>query len=229
MWINRSKFEQMERDIDILKKRVDNLSDCVKSLERINNYAGYEPIFRVGEKIKTNSVNNGLAVYIACIYLYIDRHEYVIDAPELPSVCDVDYERSSLKIVKDFAFIDVYINDHLYKYVSAYKDETRMYIGCEDISKRDAEEGGATFELDPYRFHDLREDPTDLPEKYDEDWVLVKLDCTGMDEKPFIAIRRNGRWFSDAVENVSFDGYSNVLGWFRIYDPCLSSRKNPSL
>lgn len=230
MWISRSKFEQMERDIDILKKRVDNLSDCVKSLERINNYTGYEPIFRVGEKIKTNSADNGLAVYIACIYLYIDRHEYVIDAPELPSVRDVDYERSSLKISnKGFAFIDVCIDNRLYKYVSQYKNGTRMCLGYEDISKQDEAEEVVPTELDLYRFHDLRKDPADLPEKYGEDWVLVKLDCTGMDEKPFIAIHRNGRWFSDAVENLSFDGYSNVLGWFRIYDPCLSSRKNPSL
>ena len=143
MWINRSKFEQMKLDLDILNKRVDNLSDCVKSLERINNYAGYEPIFRVGEKIKTNSADNGLAVYIACIYLYIDRHEYVIDAPELPSMHDVDYERSSLKITSTgFAFIDVCIDNRLYKYVSQYKNGTHMCLGYEDISKRDAEEGG---------------------------------------------------------------------------------------
>ena len=229
MWISRSKFDQMERDIDILKKCVDNLTDCVKSLTRINNYAGDEPTFRVGEKIKTNSADDGLALYLTCIYLYIDRNEYVIDAPELPSLCDVDYEHSRLKINKDFAYIDICINNRLYKYVSAYKDETRMYIGCENISKRDAEEGGATFELDPYRFHDLREDPTDLPEKYGEDWVLVKLDCTGIDEKPFIAICRNGRWFSDAFKDGSFGGGVNVLGWFKIYDPCLSSRKNPNL
>ena len=133
MWINRSKFEQMERDIK-------SLNDCVSSLKRINRYAGDEPTFRVGEKIKTNSADDGLAVYLACIYLYIDRNEYVIDAPELPSLRDVDYEHSRLKINKDFAYIDVCINNRLYKYVSAYKDETCVYLGCEDISKRDAAE-----------------------------------------------------------------------------------------
>ena len=220
MWINRSKFEQMERDIK-------SLNDCVSSLKRINRYAGDEPTFRVGEKIKTNSADDGLAVYLACIYLYIDRNEYVIDAPELPSLRDVDYEHSRLKITSTgFAYINVCIDNGLYKYVSAYKDETCIYLGREDISKRDAE---VTSELDPYRFHDLREDPTDLPEKYGEDWVLVKLDCTGIDEKPFIAICLNGRWFSDSFKDESFGGGVNVLGWFRIYDPCLSSRKNPNL
>lgn len=234
MWINRSKFERMERDIDILKIRVDNLTDCVKSLERINEYAGDEPTFRVGEKIKTNSADDGLVVYIGCykeercIYLYIDKHEYIINAPELPSVRYVDYERSRLKIDKDFAYIDVCINNRLYKYVSQYKNRTRMYIGCEDILKRDEAEEVVTYESDPYRFHDLRKDPTDLPEKYGEDWVLVKLSITGFDGVPVIAEYRNGIWYHDSIDKIPYDS-KNILGWFKIYDPCLSSRKNPSL
>ena len=222
MWINRSKFEQMERDIK-------SLNDCVSSLKRINRYAGDEPTFIVDEEIIKDLHNIKHVVYLKeKIYLYINKHEYVIDAPELPSVCGgVDYKRSSLKITSTgFAYINVCIDNGLYKYVSAYKDETCIYLGREDISKRDAE---VTSELDPYRFHDLREDPTDLPEKYGEDWVLVKLDCTGIDEKPFIAICLNGRWFSDSFKDESFGGEVNVLGWFRIYDPCLSSRKNPNL
>ena len=169
--INRSKFEQMERDID-------KLTDCVESLKRINAYAGDEPTFMVGvKKIKTNSADDGLFDYITCIHLYIDKQEYIINAHELPSVCNVDYERSSLKISSTgFAYINICIDNSLYKYVSAYKDETRMYIGCEDISKR---EGEATCRLDPYRFHDLREDPTDLPEKYGEDWGVGEIEHYG--------------------------------------------------
>ena len=223
MWINRSKFEQMERDID-------KLTDCVESLKRINECAGDEPTFRVDEKLKTNSADDWLVVYRACIYLYIDRHEYIIDAHELPSMYyNVDYERSSIKITSTgFAYINVCINNHLYKYVSQYKNGTHMYIGREDISKRDEAEEAVPTEFDPYRFHDLREDPTDLPDKYGEDWVLVKLSITGFDGVPVIAEYRNGIWYRDSVEKIPYDS-KNILGWFKIYDPCLSSRKNPSL
>ena len=222
MWINRGKFERMERDID-------NLTDRVKSLERIIENAGDEPTFMVDEEIIKDLHNIKHVVRLEeKIYLYIDKHEYVIDAPELPSLCGgVDYKRSSLKITSTgFAYIDVCIDNGLYKYVSAYKDETCIYLGCEDISKRDAAEQEVPTELDSYRFHDLRKDPTDLPEKYGEDWVLVKVKCTGMDGKPILAEYRNGKWFGDSDHEVAIDNWSKVIGWFKIYDPCLSSCGN---
>lgn len=75
-------------------------------------------------------------------------------------------------------------------------------------------------ELDSYRFHDLTKDPTDLPAKYGEDWVLVKIDICGMDAKPLIAEYRDGKWYSDDKDDVCLDDFCKVLGWFRIYDPC---------
>lgn len=78
---------------------------------------------------------------------------------------------------------------------------------------------------DPYRFHDLVEDPTDLPAKYGEDFVLVKLSYPGiLDEyfRPIIADYRSGHWYRDDLNSTCLDDLYKykVLGWFKIYDPC---------
>lgn len=182
------------------------------------------------------------------IYLYINKQEYIIDASEIDDEWIIDYSRSTLKIVEGFAYIDIFAKyecgDFLfyrvYHYISKYADGTKM-CDVEDILKRDTMEeykkrayNMSAMEIkkyereakveDPYRFHDLRKDPTDLPEKYGEDWVLVKIGCTGTDGKPILAEYRNGKWFSDSDREMPIDDWTMVLGWFKIYDPCLDRK-----
>ena len=58
--------------------------------------------------------------------------------------------------------------------------------------------------------------------------MLVKLSITGFDDVPVIAKYRDGMWYHDGIDNMLYDS-KNFLGLFKIYDPCLSSRKNPNL
>lgn len=247
MWISRDKIDLMENEIKRLFKNIDVLNDRVCSLERINKYAGEEPTFKIGRVIEKRKEpdDNGIGVYVGYIpwkyqiYLYINKREYVIDAVEIPNEWVVDQDRSSLKIVDGFAYVDIFVKGHrngfevyqMYHYISKYADGTKMRDVEEldgipekdDISKREAVE---EENEDPYRFHDLRKDPNDLPEKYGEDWVLVKRSFTGMDGKPIVAEFRNGKWFSDSDREVAIDDWTTVIGWFKIYDPCLNEKED---
>ena len=73
--------------------------------------------------------------------------------------------------------------------------------------------------MDRCGFHDLTIDPTDLPEKYGEDWVLVKIDTCGLHSKPMLAEYRDGKWYTNDKEDSCLDDFCKVIGWFKIYDP----------
>lgn len=249
MWISRDKFEMMEHEIKRLSRSVDMLNDHLSSLERINAYAKDEPTFRVLKSLRTNEEKElkekGISIHVGYlpwgyqIYLYINKQEYIIEASEIENDWIIDYDRSSLKIIDGFAYIDIFVKGHLngfevyriYHYISKYTDGTKMY-GVEeldkmpekkDILKRDTVE---KLSEDPYRFHDLIADPTDLPEKYGEDWVLVKVECTGMDGKPIVAeYCGDGSWHRDS-SNLTYYYSKNVLGWFKICDPCLNEKED---
>lgn len=77
------------------------------------------------------------------------------------------------------------------------------------------------YELDPYRFHDLTDDSSDLPDKCGLDRVMVKIEYPGIPDDyfdPIIAEYRNGKWYKD---DTCLNDFCIVRGWFKIYDPTI--------